>query len=83
MIDLVVISTLGRLVAKEVNDLVADTVGLLGFGFDVLEAVGLVPTCRENVERNLATDRVSAPCQPSCRSNRDDGKEQRTLVPSL
>jgi hypothetical protein len=57
--DLIVVSTFVSLVTKEVDDFVINTVGLLGLGFDVLEAVGLVPACGEDVKGDLATDGVS------------------------
>lgn len=54
--DLVVVSTLKRLVAKEVHVGVADTAGLLGLLLEVLQAVRLVPALGENVEGDLATN---------------------------
>ena len=47
--DFIVVSTLKGLVAKEM-DLIKV------FGFDELETVGLVPTGREDIERDLASD---------------------------
>lgn len=56
--DLVVVSTREGLVAKEVDGLVFDTGDVL-LGLDVLQAVSLVPTGWEDVERDLAADRVA------------------------
>lgn len=55
-VDLVVVSALHVLVAKEVDGLVLDAALLLGLGLEVIEAVGLVPALGEDVERNLATN---------------------------
>ena len=51
-VDFVIISTLVRLVAKEVDFLEV-------FVSHVLQAVSLVPSSRENVKRDLATNGVS------------------------
>lgn len=56
LIDLIVVSALVGLVAKEVNGSVRDTTGLLGLVLEVLQAVGLVPAGGEDVERDLAAD---------------------------
>lgn len=55
-VNLVVVSALGRLVAKEVDLLVLDAALLLRLLLEVLEAVRLVPAGGEDVERDLAAD---------------------------
>lgn len=55
-VDLEVVAALERLVAEEVDVLVGDSVGLLGFVLEVLQAVGLVPAGGEDVEGDLATN---------------------------
>lgn len=54
--DLVVVAALERLVSKEMDVLVSDSVGLLGLVFEVVQAVGLVPAGGEDVEGDLAAD---------------------------
>lgn len=56
LVDFVVVATLGRLVAEEVNVVVGDAVGLLGLGLEVLEAVCLVPAGGEDVKGDLSAD---------------------------
>ena len=56
--DLVVVAALVGLVAEEVDGAVLDAADLL-LGFDVLQAVGLVPAGREDVEGDLAADGVA------------------------
>ena len=56
--DLVVVAALVSLVAEEVDGAVLDAADLL-LGFDVLQAVGLVPAGREDVEGDLAADGVA------------------------
>ena len=56
--DLVVVAALVRLVAEEVDGAVLDAADLL-LGFDVLQAVGLVPASGEDVEGDLAADGVA------------------------
>lgn len=58
-VDLVVVAALERLVAKEVDCRVLDAAGLVGLGLDVAQAKRLVPARGEDVERDLAADRVS------------------------
>ncbi len=58
-VDLPVVAALGGLVAKEVDCLVLDAVGLLGLVLEVAYAVGLVPARGEYVEGELATDGVT------------------------
>ena len=48
--DLVVVAALVRLVAEEVNGGVVDAAGQVLLVLDVLQAVGLVPASRKNVE---------------------------------
>lgn len=55
--NLVVISSRETLVAEEVNSLVLDA-GNVFLGLDVLQAVGLVPASREDIEGDLSSDRV-------------------------
>ena len=57
--DLIVIAALVGLVAEEVDGAVLDAADLL-LGFDVLQAVGLVPASGEDVEGDLAADGVAA-----------------------
>lgn len=59
-VDLVVIAALAGLVAEEVDVGVFDAAGLLGLVLKVLQAVRLVPTRREDVEGDLATDREAS-----------------------
>ena len=56
--DLVVVAALVGLVAEEVDGAVLDAADLL-LGFDVLQAVGLVPASGEDVEGDLAADGVA------------------------
>src|ERR1700761_4293602 len=62
-VDLPVVSAWESFVAEEVDVLVVDarTAGLarIRFGFNVLQAVSLVPAVREDVEGDLTTDGVS------------------------
>lgn len=58
--DLVVVAALERLVSEEMDLLVADSVGLLGLVFKVVQAVGLVPAGGEDVEGDLAADGEAA-----------------------
>lgn len=60
LVDLVVVTTHGGLVAEEVDVFVCDATRLLSLGLEVLEAVGLVPASREDVEGDLATDGETA-----------------------
>lgn len=57
-VDLMVIATLFRLVAEEMNGGVVDA-GDEFFVCDVLETVGLVPAAGEDVEGDLAADGVA------------------------
>lgn len=50
LVDLVVVSTLECLVAKEVDSGVFDSARLLCFGLDVLQAVSLIPARWEDIE---------------------------------
>lgn len=56
--DLVVVAALVSLVAEEVDSAVLDAADLL-LGFDMLQAVSLVPPGGEDVKRDLSTDRVA------------------------
>lgn len=49
-VDLPVIAALKGLVAEEMYLLICDAAFFLGLIFEVLEAVGLVPACGEDVE---------------------------------
>lgn len=60
LVDLVVVAALVRLVAEEVDGLEVDAVGQVLVGFDVLQAVRLVPAGGEDVEGDLAADGVAA-----------------------
>lgn len=55
-VNLIVIASDKALVAEEVDVLVFSARNIL-LGLDVLQAIGLVPTGRENVKRDLAADR--------------------------
>ena len=57
-VNLVIVSARKAFVAKEVDGLVLNTRDIL-LGLDVLQAVGLVPAGRENIERDLAADRIT------------------------
>lgn len=57
-VNLVVVASLEAFVSKEVNRLVLHARHLLLSG-DVLQAVGFVPASRENIERDLAANRVA------------------------
>lgn len=57
--DFVVVSAFVGFVAEEVDGGVGDSIGLFGFGFEVVEAVGFVPAGGEDVEGDLAADRVA------------------------
>ena len=54
LINLVIIAAFVRLVPKEMDSRVFGTGDIL-LAFEVLEAVGLIPTCREDVEGYLAS----------------------------
>lgn len=56
VVNLPVVAANGRLVAKEVNVLVGNAAFLLGFVFEVLQAVSLVPAGGEDVKRDLAAN---------------------------
>ena len=56
--DLVVVAALVRLVAEEVDGAVLDATDLL-LCFHVLQAVGLVPSSREDIEGDLAANGVA------------------------
>ena len=56
--NLVVVAALVGLVAEEVDGAVLDAADLL-LGFDVLQAVGLVPASGEDVKGDLAADGVA------------------------
>lgn len=63
LIDLVIVTTLEGLVSKEMDGLVVDpgeVLGWIGFVLDMLQAVGLVPAVGEDVEGDLAADRIAA-----------------------
>lgn len=57
-IDFVVVSTLKRLVTKEVNGGVFDAGDVL-LGLDMLKAISLIPTSWEHIKGNLPTNGVS------------------------
>lgn len=57
-VNLVIITTWERLVSEEVDRLVFNAGDLL-LGFHMLQAVRLVPTGREDVERDLSTDGIA------------------------
>lgn len=75
-IDLIIVSSDESLVAEEVDGLVFNTRDVL-FSLDVLQAVGLVPTSGEDIERDLTTNRVAvladrlAPYQKSTSPDKD------------
>lgn len=54
--NLVVIATRESLVAKEVDSCIFDPTGLLGLPLQMSQTVSLIPTLREYVERDLATN---------------------------
>lgn len=57
-VDLVIVAAGEGLVSEEVDILVFNARYIL-FGFNVLQTVRLVPTDREDIKRDLATDRVT------------------------
>lgn len=57
-INLIIVSADKSLIAKEVDGLVFDTRDVL-LGFNVLQAVSLVPASGEDIERDLTTDGVA------------------------
>ena len=59
LIDLVVIAALERLVAEEVDVLIIHSTGHVLVILDVLQAVRLVPARWEDVEGDLATERIA------------------------
>lgn len=61
-----VVAALKGLVSEEVDVLIGDAVGLLGFVLDVSEAVGLVPAVGEDIEGDLTADGVTARQAVSC-----------------
>jgi len=71
--DLVVVAALVGLVAEEVDGVVLDATDLL-LGFDVLQAVGLVPASGEDVERDLAADGVAVWWKLLARQTSCDGR---------
>lgn len=54
--DLVVVASLGSLVTEEVDGGVLDAISLLCLCLKVTKAIGLIPTCREDVEGELASN---------------------------
>ena len=59
LVDLIVVAILEALVAKEVDVLVVDTGEMFGwicFGFDMLQAVCLIPAVREDIEGDLTAN---------------------------
>ena len=54
LIDLVIVAAFMRLVPKEMDSRVLGAGDVL-LGFEVLEGVGLIPTCREDVEGYLTS----------------------------
>jgi len=58
-IKLIIIPARTRLVAKEMDVFVLNSVGLLGFRFEVLQTVALVPAVGEDIEGDLATNGIS------------------------
>ena len=66
--DLVVVAALVRLVAEEVDGAVLDATDLL-LCFHVLQAVGLVPSSREDIEGDLPADGVSVMVDDVSKSN--------------
>lgn len=61
-VNLPVVTSLECLVAEEVDVLVVDSreiLGGVGFSFHVLQAISLVPTGGEDIERNLSANGVA------------------------
>lgn len=65
-VDLIIVATGEALVTEEVDGLVLDAGDVL-LGLDVLQAVSLVPTGGEDIERDLATDGVAVCCRTMVR----------------
>ena len=59
-VDLIVVATLICPVAKEVDCSVINPTGELGFVLEMLQAICLIPTSREDIEGYLTTNWVSA-----------------------
>ena len=62
LIDLIIITILEALVAEEVDVLVLNAREMLrrvSFGLDMSQAVCLIPTVREDIEGDLAANRVA------------------------
>ena len=55
LIDLVVITSNETLVTEEMNVLIFGTGDVL-LGLDMLQGIGLIPACRENIKGDLTTD---------------------------
>ena len=76
VIDFVVIAAHEGRVAKEVNLVILDpreALGRVRLSLDMLQAVGLVPAFRKDVERDLATDGEAVACQRA-------GREESTSI---
>jgi hypothetical protein len=59
LVDLVVVTALRSLITEEMDCGVCDPTRKLGFVLQMLQTVGLIPTRREYVERDLSTNRVT------------------------
>jgi hypothetical protein len=62
LIYLIIITVLEALIAEKVDGLVVDTGKMLSwvrFSLDMLQAVCLIPAVREDIEGDLAADRVA------------------------
>ena len=59
LVDLVVVATLECFVTKEVDGCVVHSAGQILVVLDVLQAVRLVPACREDIEGDLTANRVA------------------------
>jgi len=59
LVDLVVVTAFVGLVTEEVDRGVGDAARFFGVGLKVLQAVGFVPAGGEDVEGDLAADRVA------------------------
>ena len=60
-VNLIIVTALVSLVTKEVDGGVFDSARVLCIFLEMLKAVCLIPSSREDVEGDLTTDRVSVP----------------------
>lgn len=84
LVYLIIIAILEALIAEEVDGLVVNTRQMLtrvSFGLDMLQAVCFIPTVREDIEGDLASDRVAE--RGLARQIKEDGCSRQPIVSEL